>query len=340
MKKALYLLVLAVTWYLAAMYRSVPLMALTVTEVLLFVGMFLLSLSFLRLIDVDFDKKLLLCRQGEEPTCDIHIRNRGILPSGVIRLQLRYTVEDRSHRLQVHVLGGTGLQVCRNVRLPVDKMHCGLFSVQVEKMYVYDYLTLFRRKKKRKELLQIAVLPKERLLTFQEMTSRGQEMPRTDRDSALFAGTNMDEIRQLREHQEGEPYRFIHWKQSARLDQLYVKEFYRAGEETVSLTLFPEGLSERSWQEKDTFYETLYSLLLGILEKGFGVDASFYLKEGERSSRILRDKNDCDTFFLLLYQTEEKFAHSAWRPEMADGLSFDAGCHLLYHGEEVGWYEL
>ena len=35
MKKALYLLVLAVTWYLAAMYRSVPLMALTVTEVLL-----------------------------------------------------------------------------------------------------------------------------------------------------------------------------------------------------------------------------------------------------------------------------------------------------------------
>lgn len=194
MKKALYLLVLAVTWYLAAMYRSVPLMALTVTEVLLFVGMFLLSLSFLRLIDVDFDKKLLLCRQGEEPTCDIHIRNRGILPAGVIRLQIRYTVEDRSRRLQVHVLGGTDLQVCRNVRLPVDKMHCGLFSVQVEKMYVYDYLTLFRRKKKRKELLQIAVLPKERLFTLQEMTSRGQEMPRTDRDSALFAGTNMDEI--------------------------------------------------------------------------------------------------------------------------------------------------
>ena len=44
MKKTLFVLLILLTWYLAAMYHLVPLMALAAAELLLFLGMFALSL--------------------------------------------------------------------------------------------------------------------------------------------------------------------------------------------------------------------------------------------------------------------------------------------------------
>ena len=201
-------------------------------------------------------RKLLLCRQGEEPTCDIHIRNRGILPAGVIRLQIRYTVEDRSRRLQVHVLGGTDLQVLP--QCPSARGQDALRTVfrTGGKNVRYDYLTLFRRKKETEGTLQIAVLPKERLLTLQEMTSRGQEMPRTDRDSAMsraqiwMRSGSSENIRR-----ENLPF---HPLEAERPSGSALRErVLPGGEETVSLTLFfRRGFRRDPGRRRILFYET------------------------------------------------------------------------------------
>ena len=57
----------------------------------------------------------------------------------------------------------------------------------------------------------------------------------------LKAFGNSGEIRQLRKYMPGDLVKRIHWKQSARTDQLLVKEFQQEEEESVFLYLIFQG---------------------------------------------------------------------------------------------------
>lgn len=179
MKKAGFLLVTAATWYLAAMYRSIPLMALTITEVILFLGMWVQSFYFRFRVRAGFGRQLTVCRKGEEPSCSIWIESKGILPVGAVSLRMKAFYPEGSRKIRINLLGGTRRRTSRKVRLSMEKQQCGLFSVRMEKIYVYDYLTLFQRKRKEKE-----------------------EMQQSVRDADFLPGANMDEIRQLRQKEE------------------------------------------------------------------------------------------------------------------------------------------
>ncbi len=310
MKKAGFLLVTAATWYLAAMYRSIPLMALTITEVILFLGMWVQSFYFRFRVRAGFGRKLTVCRKGEEPSCSIWIESRGILPVGAVSLRMKAFYPEGSRKIRINLLGGTRRRTSRKVRLSMEKQQCGLFSVRMEKIYMYDYLTLFQRKRKEKE-----------------------EMQQSVRDADFLPGANMDEIRQLREHMQGEPYRFIHWKQSARLDKLLIKEYYQTEEEAFALFLAPGSIKERTSQMRDAFYEILFAILSGMLEGGHSVTVTVGKKKGGTEVRQLRQKEECDMLFLSLYQWEDELEEAV--PDYTEEFCFDGNLRFSRSGRTI-----
>lgn len=333
MKKIMYLIVTSITWYLAAMYRSVPLMALTLTELVLFVSMWLLSFYLKYCIRAGFEREMLVCRKGEEPSGNILVENRGIFPAGVVRLRLRICDPDRKKKTSISLFAGSGKRISRKITFPIEKPHCGLLLFKREKLYVYDYLTLFRRKKKQQEELKIAVLPAKRHLRLFLASDPWQEMQLSGQDDHGRPGANMDEIRQLREHVRGEPYRFIHWKQSARLDKLLIKEYYQSEEESFALSVCPGSWKNKTAVEKDAFYEVLSALLLGILDRGRGVKVFFEKKDGSVAVRTLWREQDCDEFLIFLYREEEEAAAMPSVP--GPGLCLDGGLRLTFFGKEI-----
>ena len=333
MKKAVFLIVTAVTWYLSAMYRSVPLMALMLTELVVFVGMWLLSFYFKYCIRAGFEREMIVCRKGEEPAGNIFMENKGIFPAGAVSLRLRAYYPEGQKKVKIHMLGGAGKRIYRKIQFPVNKPHCGLLLFKLEKLYVYDYLTLFQRKKKQDGELKIAVLPARRYLRLSLTAGAWQEMQLSSQDDSFRPGANMDEIRQLREHVQEEPYRFIHWKQSARTDKLLIKEYYQSGEEALALFVYPGRWENRSVGEKDAFYEILSALFSGILEKGCGVTVSLHKKDGSTVVRTLWQEKDCDEFLIYLYQEEDESASVPSAPE--PGLCFDGNLRLTFFGKEI-----
>lgn len=109
---------------------------------------------------------------------------------------------------------------------------------------------------------------------------------------------NSGEIRQLRKYMPGDLVKRIHWKQSARTDQLLVKEFQQEEEESVFLYLDFSGEKEADPKEMSAFYQILSGVLSGLLKKKRGVQVSWRTSEGRFLQRRFRQKKKACPFSL------------------------------------------
>ena len=89
MRKLLFLCLILLTWYLAAMYHLPSLMVLAVAEILLFAVMFGISRSCKRKIRAGFDRSVMAAYKNQKTECTLFTENRGRLPGGRLRLRFR-----------------------------------------------------------------------------------------------------------------------------------------------------------------------------------------------------------------------------------------------------------
>ena len=103
-------------------------------------------------------------------------------------------------------------------KIPVPTDHCGAYSVNITRFSVYDLLGFFRMSLSLKNRNNILVKPVP-------------IMPDIMPDMYGFKAKNLrkskqpnSEIYDIREYQTGDPIKSIHWKISAKKDQLFIKE--------------------------------------------------------------------------------------------------------------------
>ena len=170
----------------------------------------------------------------------------------------------------------------RGVRLYAltDRMeHCGIGVFQAKKLKVYDYLSLFHAGKSIGQEMTIAVFPTESSIETQLwafLESQGSILPA---QAAKGAREDGDEVRQIREYRQGDFVRHIHWNQSARTGQYWVKEYERETNAQVCLWIDLSGQRRAARRQLDAFYELLWSFLVGMLKRDMAVQA-FWREEG------------------------------------------------------------
>ena len=129
-----------------------------------------------------------------------------------IRLKITDCMVD-STRKQVYRIHDTG-----TLSIPVDTSHCGAFTYKIVKLQIYDLLGFFHINRKINRNYEILVFPRP-------------EIPDAMPDTYGFKAKNlrksnqpMSEIYDIRDYQQGDPVKTIHWKMSAKKDKLLVKE--------------------------------------------------------------------------------------------------------------------
>lgn len=113
-------------------------------------------------------------------------------------------------------------------RLPVEMAHCGRMDLSILRVEVCDVLGLFflpvPKKNGRVVSGSVYVLPE-----LQSRTIQTDDAADLGLDSATYStkkpGNDPSEIFQLRDYREGDARHSIHWKLSARMDRLIVREF-------------------------------------------------------------------------------------------------------------------
>lgn len=326
MKKVFFLAFAVLTYYLAAMYHSTPLMMLFLAELILMVCMWLLVHYLKRCFTITLPELSAMEEVGVEHWYSYDITNRSRLPisSYRIRIRINYLQETREclknyfHGLHsllrsrgvVKYLKGTSEHGTSRAHFGIRAPYCGMICLEFDRIKVYDYLALFSGKSMlkqdmRQQKMRIAVLPPRKPLCIEissfEWDSRNEGHEKTVQCSGDAAG----EVWQTHEYQAGDSCRHIHWKQSARTDMIWIKDYEKEINSCVDLLLEINVLQWFEPKSIDAFYRLLYSVILGLLEKAYRVKVHWYDGHLECPAQIeILDEGQCQDMFLHLFQTD------------------------------------
>lgn len=330
MKRFLFLLLILLTWYLAAMYHLDLLMVLALAELLTAAAMFLLTRYWKHRCRVVLQDQAVILRKGEEASLSCRLEQGGRLPAGPLRLRLRCSVFGRPvKRMTVSRSGPEGNALSFSVSLPC----CGLWEIAPKQACVTDYLSLFRARVSSSGSWRLAVLPPERVLEIHLRKQMGETSGQED--GWPTQGGGGDEFRQLREYVSGDPYRSIHWNQTARTDLLWVKEYQPERENLVALALDLRAERPKSPEELDAFFEVLSALLAGILREGLGVEVRWCRASSLSETGLVRSTQELQALLLQLYRDPAVTMGGGIPDQENAGLCLGLDLKLSHGEEEV-----
>ena len=192
-------------------------------------------------------------------------------------------------------------------RLPME--HCGLITISYPKMYVYDYMGLFRRRLKKGQTCQLFVEPKA-IPTNRRMEPAGKAVnlwkPKP--------GGGFSEVHDLRLYRPGDDLRNIHWKMAAKLGKLVYREPMEPVQKGYVLNIVLAGTP----QELDIKLGQLYYASKHLLEQGL-----------EHTVRCLH-KNGIGTFTVNDPSSWETCLHTILGYSKADGGKLTAAENVLW----------
>lgn len=200
---------MAALWLFYDSWLSVTLFFLTLA---LPPVVWLFSLPFAR------DPEILLemppaVQRGEDTVIRVSVLTRGRpcpLPGNLrIFLTDRMGEEKTVHRLRTPPAGS----------IPFSAQHCGIWHAEIRRAVLYDFLGLFSFRPQIPETGRIAVMPKP--TPPSKLPDLGGLAAASYRPKP---GGGFSEIHELREYRPGDPLRSVHWKVSAKTDDLIVRE--------------------------------------------------------------------------------------------------------------------
>lgn len=303
MKKFAFIPLLFLLYYIASMYGSPALMAVFLSQIFLAAAMWILSFYLKEHLTVSFCDLLVPAVWREPLTLQLDMENKSRLTVSSFAVRLTIRFEDTGKENRRTVLGNC--QCGKDHCVFEDRMkHCGIYQVHIKWLKIYDYLSLFSRKKTIESRMEIIVFPPKTdiKMTFYPSDRSGEDPQQI---KPFSAGNNYEEIRQIREYRPGDPPRHIHWNQTARTGSLWVKEYEGETKGQVWLYLDMEGLPEKSPDEKDLFYLLLYAVLRELLKEGRTVQICWTGREKHGLYRKeVCSEAECRDFFLLLYRRQ------------------------------------
>lgn len=328
MKKLLCLLWVAGCWYLAAMYRSLPLLVLGVCGAGMLVCAFLTPYFLSRKVRVSFPRELFFLKRGARGGVTVTAESLGRLPLGKVSFGFRLPGKKKRKKIAIPRLSGQ-----QALTIPVSTDVCGLHPVILKRVKVFDYLGLFSHGWWKKLRAKAAVFPATPAMDITLPENFFPHLEGEDTPQMALAGSSTQEVRQIRDYQPGDSYRTIHWKQSARTDTLMVWEYAKEGKRSLTVALDMVSPKPLPPTRRNAFYEVVQSLLLGLVGQEVVVQLWWNHREGTECLQVAGE-GDCREALLRLYETGGFFSGEK-KMLPREGFFLDSSLTLSFREEKI-----
>ena len=303
-RKIIFPMVIFVTLLAAANVRSVPLLVLAIAEII-FAGMMIALSIFQRSrLKAEPVRRFLHLQKGQPCECRIKVDNHSPFPVSRFRLEAEHGYGfDPNNREEVTLYGGTDKDE-GYLKIEPEADHCGLNRVRLKSIRCYDWFLLSSFPKKLKTDMQIAILPDAKLKMHIIRRLQSAVPDPADEDAASHEAKGGTEPEDIRPYREGDPLRHIYWKQSAKMNELWVKEY---GENMLSYPVVEADdirTVSLSLKEADCFYRIFYALLAGMLEAYGSFVFRHYLPSGEKDEYRINNIDDISALIIAFYRID------------------------------------
>ena len=229
-----------------------------------------------------------------------------------IKLKIAYKLPLPPYNSKILVtkpLTGEHWKLNSGAKLPTE--HCGKLHVQMHKPAVFDYLGIFQLKIKNTNNQTVLILPEPVEMDIPESLFKHLH-PRWRRKP----GGGFGENHEIRQYQPGDNLNQIHWKLSAKVGELMLREPMMPERGLMLLTLDLNGTAA----ELDRKLGKLLWLGYWLLERELPFDIRALTANGIEAWTI-RDKEDVDRCIIALLDTpfarkgtiENESFQAAWR---------------------------
>lgn len=301
MKNKLYLFIFLVTLAFAVFTQGDFPRFLLGFEFLLWVALFVCA----RLLNRYVDKVLCpppeqAAREQEIPV-QVQLKNRCAFPVAEARVELKCRDE---YCGSVHRLRGTAMLDGRDetvLSFVLQARHYGLLTVWGEKLHIADPLGVnFASSRFPKQTWEVAVLPE--LIDPQQKAATDPARQETETgDGVGGRGEDPSGAYELRTYQTGEPLRNVHWKMTAKTDEMMVKEFIRDTEPMTLIFLdLSSGGKPCSRAQWDTFLDTVASVAAAQLHAGNAFEVFWLDGQARRFQMQVRSEVDAKAALTAL----------------------------------------
>lgn len=317
-----FVLIVLATFYMAVIYNSKSLVFLAYAEIFIVLLLFLYNCLVFFKLKVIIDAPLGITEFHEKIPIRIVIYNYSKLPTGKISIQLSesYALKPKKKKIVFYasVAGKRHGQAYASAEIHAlwQPRYVGKAVVSLKKVRCFDLLGVLNLplpKKSYQASEKVTVLP-EIFPVSVEMGVRSREFA-MEQERYLLTGAeeyNTEQF-QIREYQQGDRLRNIHWKLSAKEDELMVREYFPAmscpvlffldlsGEEAGRKKRFSGNFLKRKEVrvKKEAFLSILLSLSGSIAQNGCRHYVIWYDKNKKDVVRYCVEKEE-DVYALLM----------------------------------------
>ncbi|MCL2353427.1 MAG: DUF58 domain-containing protein [Defluviitaleaceae bacterium] len=228
-----YFLVLGVALFLLYIYED------TMTYVALYM---VLMLPIISLIFALISRKTLKITQGiekpntlkkQETRYVVRAKNKGIIPVASLKIKIE---KDEDAIISYIDAQHTFLRFfeTRDMSFTIISKYRGNYKIGIAKVYLYDFLGLFKLKKKCKATSMLTVAP---IAVDVEPIPLGASASGTEGMKDLRKEEDYANISDLRKYHPGDGQKKVHWKVSAKKNELISKNFQSINKNTTALVI-------------------------------------------------------------------------------------------------------
>ncbi|MDE6313242.1 MAG: DUF58 domain-containing protein [Lachnospiraceae bacterium] len=232
--------------------------------------------------------------RGDSIRIPVLVKNTGKLPVTQICARIKYMDADSGKWKNFHVYGMVERkgEICMEGYLKT--FHCSVVTLYLERLTVSDYFGIFSAvcdfESVQKEMY---VLPWTNISMADALAEAG--------DFAGKYGEDVYETYDIREFRNGDDVRQIHWKLTAKMDILLVREYLKTSESGVMIRLDFDKEKEKAYskEEIDSFLDKASSLSWEILRWG----VSHYIlwnRENESITLFIEEEENFIEYQMIL----------------------------------------
>jgi len=258
---------------------------------------FLLLLYTARQVSLDINVDPVIMPEGEKNITYI-ARNSSTLPAPKIEWEVAIKTQLTGRETALKVGAFIRGRSTEETPLFVDGLYAGKLIISTRKVRVYDLFGLCYQRINAPREKFCLVYP--RLAEFNINMSNRVESEDGNIYSQHKPGSDQTEIFALHEYAQGDDLRKVHWKLSAKTDDLIVRDFGLPLDYPIVLLLETQHLEDEADERSlSCCLEVFISLSLSFLQLGISHNIAWY-DEGYFHTELISSVEELDTFIPVL----------------------------------------